>query len=279
MTAFTPRKGDWAVITGAGRGIGRFLAQHFAARGMRICALDIDAYEAEQTARLCGDDSRGRGCDVSDRDETLSVAEKLTAQGIEPSLLWINAGVGTADTITTAKPHTLDWLIGVNVMGPINTAQAWLPALKAKDGVRHLGITASSASVTPVSGPFTLYATTKQMTASVGEALSAELAEDGIGVTILCPGILNTQIWNAAQARPERFGGARQTPDEVGNHWRAQPGPEVLAQGIDQTLERGGGWCIVPTEQDTASKMEARHKAQQDGFFHYAIDKDREPAQ
>ena len=274
MTAYAPQSGDWAVITGAGRGIGRFLAQHFAAKGMRVCALDIDAHEAEETARLCGEGSRGRGCDVSDREETLRVAEKLIAQGVEPSLLWINAGVGTANTVSTAKPHTIDWLLGVNVLGPINTAQAWLPSLSAQSGVRHLGITASSASVTPVSGPFTLYATTKQMTASIGEALAAELAEDDIGVTILCPGILNTEIWNAAQARPERFGGARQTPDEVGDHWRAQPGPEVLARGIDECLADGGGWCIIPTEGDTEPKMAARHKAQREGLKPYALGRD-----
>ncbi|WP_298304612.1 SDR family oxidoreductase [uncultured Erythrobacter sp.] len=270
MTAYTPKPGDWAVITGAGRGIGRWLAQHFAAKGMRICALDIDAYEAEETARLCGNDARAHGCDVSDRRETERVAEKLIAQGIEPSLLWINAGVGSADTLSGAKAKSIDWLMGVNVMGPMHTARAWLPVLKARKGARHVGITASSASVTPVSGPFTLYATTKQMTAAIGEALMAELAEDDIGVTILCPGILNTQIWNAAQARPERFGGARNAPDELGDHWRAQPGPEVLERGVDETLANGGGWCIIPTETDTADKMAARHEAQQDGFFDYA---------
>ncbi|WP_298333872.1 SDR family NAD(P)-dependent oxidoreductase [uncultured Erythrobacter sp.] len=270
MTAYTPKPGDWAVITGAGRGIGRWLAQHFAAKGMRICALDIDAYEAEETARLCGNDARAHGCDVSDRRETERVAEKLIAQGIEPSLLWINAGVGSADTLSGAKAKSIDWLMGVNVMGPMHTARAWLPVLKARKGARHVGITASSASVTPVRGPFTLYATTKQMTAAIGEALMAELAEDDIGVTILCPGILNTQIWNAAQARPERFGGARNAPDELGDHWRAQPGPEVLERGVDETLANGGGWCIIPTETDTADKMAARHEAQQDGFFDYA---------
>ncbi len=274
MSAFEPKPGEWAVITGAGRGIGRWLAQHFASKGMRICALDIDAYEAEETARLCGEESRAHGCDVSDRKETERVAEKLIAQGVEPSLLWINAGVGSADTISEAKPRTLDWLMGVNVMGPMHTAQAWLPTLKGREGPRHVGITASSASVVPVSGPFTLYATTKQMTAAIGEALTAELAEDDIGVTILCPGILNTQIWNAAQARPERFGGARQTPDEVGDHWRAQPGPEVLEQGLDATLAKGGGWCIVATEGDTEGKMASRHEAQRVGFFDYAIGKD-----
>ncbi|MBV7260106.1 SDR family NAD(P)-dependent oxidoreductase [Erythrobacter crassostreae] len=271
MTAYVPAKGDWAVITGAGRGIGRWLAQHFAAKDMRICALDIDAYEAEETARLCGPESRAHGCDVSDREETKRVATKLIAMGVEPSLLWINAGVGTAQTVSGAKPQALEWLMGVNVLGPVYTAQAWLPTMKSVSGNRHVGITASSASVTPVSGPFTLYATTKQMTAAIGEALTAELAEDGIGVTILCPGILNTEIWNAAQARPERFGGVRETPDNVGDHWRAQPGPEILEHGLDTALANGGGWCIIPTEADTADKMKARHADQRSGLFDYAV--------
>ena len=238
---------------------------------MRVCALDIDAYEAEETARLCGPDARAHGCDVSDRAETERVAEKLIAMGVEPALLWINAGVATADTIIDAKARQIDWVMGVNVMGPIHTAQAWLPTLKAKPGARHVGITASSASVVPVTGPFTMYSTTKQMSAAIGEALTAELAEDGIGVTILCPGILNTQIWNAAQSRPDRFGGARQTPDEVGDHWRAQPGPEVIERGITETFAKGGGWCIIPTENDTKAKLDQRHEAQRAGLFDYAV--------
>lgn len=276
MKAYQPKAGDWAVITGAGRGIGRFLAQHFAAKGMRICALDIDAYVAEETARLCGPDAKAHGCDVSDAKEVERVAEKLIAQGVEPSLLWLNAGVGTADTISGTKSRTIEWLMGVNVMGPIHTARAWLPVLKSKDGPKHIGVTASSASVTPVSAPFTLYATTKQMTAAVGEALAAELADDGIGLTLLCPGILNTDIWNAAQARPDRFGGARQTPEEIGDHWRAQPGPDVLAKGLDETLAKGGGWCIIPTEADTAHKVMARHDAQRAGLFDYAVIPDQD---
>lgn len=271
MRSYSPSKGDWAVITGAGRGIGRFLAQHFAAKGMRICALDIDADEAQQTASLCGPESIGYRCDVSDRAKTMAAADALIAQGVSPSLLWINAGVGSADTISSVKPEILDWLMGVNVLGPVHTAQAWLPALKASKGPAHVAVTASSASVTPVSGPFTLYATTKQMTAAVAEALAAEMAGDGIGVTILCPGILNTEIWNARQARPERFGGPRSAPEKAGAHWRAQPGPEILAQGIDEALAHGGGWCIIPTEGNTKPLMQSRHAAQAGGLLDYAI--------
>ncbi len=270
MNAFTARSGDWALVTGAGRGIGRFLCRHFAAKGMRIAAVDIDHAAARETIDLCPTEGGALRCDVSDHESVLAAATELSDANIAPSLVWLNAGAGSATTVLDAKPHALDWLLGVNVYGPIRTAQAFVP-LMPESGPRHVGITASSASVTPVSGPYTLYATTKQMTAAIGEALMAELAPKGVGVTILCPGILDTEIWNAAQARPERFGGARQTPGEVGDHWRAQPGPDVLARGLDEALAAGGGWCIVPTEIDTEGKMADRHKAQSAGLKRYAV--------
>ena len=80
----------------------------------------------------------------------------------------------------------------------------------------------------------------------------------------------------AAQARPERFGGSRQAPDEIGDHWRAQPGPEVLERGLEETLGKGGGWCIIPTEADTADKVSARHEAQRAGLFDYAAQREED---
>ena len=144
-------------------------------------------------------------------------------------------------------------------------------AMRKEKPAAHVGVTASSASVTPVAGPFTLYATTKQMTAAVAEALAAELADDDIGVTILCPGILDTQIWNAARVRPDQFGGARETPDAIGDHWRSKPDAGVISRGVDETLAAGGGWCIIATEEDTGPKMEQRHQAQQAGFKDYVL--------
>lgn len=270
MAAFTPASGSWAVITGAGSGIGRMLALHFAAKGLKIAVLDILAEKAAETLALveaAGGSGRAEACDVSDEAAIKALAARMADEGVVPSLLWINAGVGSAETVGSGKPGAIRWLYEVNVLGAIWTAQAFLPLLRANAGAsRHVGVTASSASVVPVQGPFTLYAHTKQATAAVAEALSAELAPEGIGVTILCPGILNTDIWNSGRARPERHGGARELPDDAGAHWRAQPGPEVLAGPIDAVMAEGGGWCIVPTEDRTEPLMAERHAAQRMGL-------------
>ena len=271
MPAFTPQPGSWAIITGAGSGIGRMLALHFAAKGMRIAILDIDASSASETRALveaAGGGARAEVCDVSDEDAVKALGARLASDGIITSLLWINAGVGSADEVGRGKPGAIRWLYEVNVLGAIWAAQAFLPLLRANEGAsRHVGITASSASVVPVQAPYTLYTTTKQATASVGEALMAELADEGIGVTILCPGILDTQIWNSGRARPERHGGARSMPHSAGTHWRAQPSPDVLAGPIDAVLAEGGGWCVVPTQDNrTEPQMASRHAAQRKGL-------------
>lgn len=270
MTAFVPARGSWAIVTGAGSGIGRMLALHFAAKGLKIAVLDIQTELAKETLALveaAGGSGRAENCDISDEVAIKALAAQMAIEGVAPSLLWINAGVGSAETVGNGKPGAIRWLFEVNVLGSIWTAQAFLPLLRANAGAsRHVGITASSASVVPVQGPYTLYAHTKQATAAVGEALTAELAEEGIGVTILCPGILNTEIWNSGRARPERHGGARELLETAGSHWRAQPGPEVLAGPIDAVLAEGGGWCIVPTEDRTEPLMAQRHAAQRKGL-------------
>ena len=78
-------------------------------------------------------------------------------------------------------------------------------------------MTASSAALRAPTGDFPLYAATKHATFAVAEALQSEWAADGIGTTILCPGLLNTNIWNAARARPQRFGGEFRVNTEFNN--------------------------------------------------------------
>lgn len=271
MKAFDPNPGEWAIVTGAGSGIGRMLALHFAAKGLQIAALDIDAAGAAETVTLvqvAGGTGRAEACDVSDETAIKALAARMNDDGVVPCLLWINAGVGSGEAVGNGRPAAIRWLYDVNVLGAIWTAQAFLPLLRANAGAsRHVGITASAASVVPVQAPLTLYSHTKQATAAVGEALAAELAEEGIGVTILCPGILNTEIWNSGRARPDRHGGPRSLPEAAGAHWREQPGPEVLAGPIDAVLAEGGGWCIVPTvDGRTSRQMSERHAAQRAGL-------------
>jgi short-subunit dehydrogenase len=258
--------GGWAVITGAADGIGLTLAANFAAQGLNLVLIDIRAEALDGAAASLARDGvtiRTAVCDVSDREAMMALGANLAGEGVVPAILWINAGVASANALIDAKPAAIEWVYGVNVLGSIWTAQAFIPAMKAAGGARHVGITASSASITPVSGPFTLYAASKQGTAAVGEALMAELAESGIGVTILCPGILNTGIWNSGRARPDRLGGARVLPDEVGAHWREQAGPDVLIDPVNANIAKGGGWCVVASTRDIRERFDARVAAQQ----------------
>ncbi len=269
MDGFEGYRGRWAVVTGAGEGIGLALAQGLARLGMNIAVVDIRAEAAEAAAaelKAFGGETIAIACDVSDRASVAGLADRLVGEDILPSILWINAGVAVGAGVLDVSPRTAEWVYGVNVLGAIWTAQAVVPLLLKAEGPRHVGITASTASITPMRGSFTIYSASKQATAGIGEALAAELAPEGVGVTILCPGLVNTGIWDAARARPERFGGVRRLPDALGEHWRRAQGPEVVVGPAMASIAAGGGWCVVPTEGDTGEQFEARHATISDGF-------------
>jgi NAD(P)-dependent dehydrogenase (short-subunit alcohol dehydrogenase family) len=157
-------------------------------------------------------------------------------------------------------------VLGVNVLGVIWTAQAFVPHMLMLEGPRHLVVTASSASIVDVQGPFTLYAASKQCTAAVGEALTAELTPKGVGVTILYPGLLNTNIWDAARARPERFGGPTRAPESIADYWRNAQNPEVLVAPLFKTVAAGGGRCVVDTTREARPLFEQRTRRISDAF-------------
>lgn len=253
--------GRWAIVTGAGDGIGRALALGLADAGAKIVVADIlrdaaDAVAAEIAAR--GGVARVVHVDVSDRAAMLAAAEALATDGIIPALVWANAGVGAGTTLIEGSSRAIEWAVSVNILGIAWTAQALVPRMLELDGPRHFAVTASTASITDVTGPFTLYAATKHGAAGFAEALTAELAPRGIGTTILYPGLVNTNIWDAGRARPERFGGAVRMPQSVGDYWRAAPGPDVLVKQALATVAAGGGRCVLDISGDARGLFEQR---------------------
>jgi NAD(P)-dependent dehydrogenase (short-subunit alcohol dehydrogenase family) len=269
MAVIPQYRGRWALITGAGDGIGRALALGFAAEGLNIVALDIRA-DAAQTvaseARALGAQARVLTCDVSDRAAMMRAGQELETSGHIPSILWVNAGVGAGASLIEGSQRAIEWALSVNVLGVAWTAQAFVPAMLKLDGPRHVGVTASSASIVDVQGPYTLYAASKQGTAAFGEALAAELKPKGVGVTILYPGLLNTNIWNAARARPDRFGGITLMPDAAGERWRQAQSPDIVVDPTLRTIAKGGGRAVVATDAETLPLFEARTASIRDGF-------------
>ena len=256
MAGLSDYKGKRAIVTGAGDGIGEMLARNLAAAGMQVVVQDIRGEAAERVAHEIG--GVPLAFDVSDREACTRAAAELADQG-PLNLVWINAGVGVGSPILTGKAKAVEWALDVNVRGVIWTAQAFTPLMQDAKGPRHVGITASTAALRSPDGDFPLYATTKHATFAVAEALRGELAVQGIDTSIRCPGLLNTNIWDGAKARPDRFGGARHIDPSISKMWDEAKLPDVMWPDIARVIGQGGGYLICSTDEGgTKAAFEAR---------------------
>jgi NAD(P)-dependent dehydrogenase (short-subunit alcohol dehydrogenase family) len=196
-----------AVITGAASGIGLALTERCIAEGMKVVMADIEAPKLEaESARLtaAGGDVTPFVCDVSDADqvEALKVAA-LAAYGAV-HLLVNNAGVASGKTHINATPGDLDWVIGVNVLG-VSYGVAAFARMMIEQGEGYIVNTASEAGLiaTPFLGS---YHTSKYAVVGLSEGLAMELEGTGVGVSCLCPELINTKIFESARNAPASAG-------------------------------------------------------------------------
>lgn len=246
------------MVTGAGDGIGKMLAVKLAQAGMTVCIQDIREEAARAVAEEIGGGAFPLVFDVSDPDQCFDGAQKLAQRNEPLCLLWANAGVGVGAAVTRAPRKTIEWGISVNIAGPIWTVQAFRPLMQPEAGPAHIGFTSSVAALAAPEGDFPFYAMTKHGSFAVAEAIRGEVSRDGIGATILCPGLLNTDIWDGARARPERFGGESRMDPSIAAHWRKAPAPDVMWPHIERVVSEGGGYLVCATETDSLQRFNAR---------------------
>jgi len=259
MTNIAKLTGQLAIVTGAADGIGRMLAEGFAGLGMQVGVLDIRGDAAEATAKEIGKGAFALQADVSDRDSLFHAADDVAGRGAPVSVLWVNAGSGVGASFLGGKPNTIEWAYSVNVLGMVWTAQAFTPLMEtAAADTRHIGFTASTASLRDPGTPLTLYGATKQAAFGVAEAIRNEVAEQGIPSTILCPGLLNTNIWDGARARPDRFGGPRQMDPAIATRWREAKSPQLMWPHITRVMSAGGGYLVCNTEPEMRGRFNDR---------------------
>ena len=220
-----------AVITGAASGIGRGLARACARAGMRVALLDIQpgplaAFERELTA--AGATACSVVTDVSDGAAVEAAAQTVQHRLGPVHLLVNNAGVAVHGRPLAEVPDAdWQWALGVNVMGVVHGVRAFLPAMRAHDQGGHIVNTASigGLQVRPGwnGGP---YSATKYAVVALSESLRNELEGTNVGVSVLCPGPVRTNLAQGNAARPQRFG----APSA-----QAMPGmlEAVLAGGVD----------------------------------------------
>jgi NAD(P)-dependent dehydrogenase (short-subunit alcohol dehydrogenase family) len=205
-------KGRTAVVTGGGSGIGRGLALGLADAGMRVAVLDLNVGAAKLVAEEIG--ARGGEAepievDVTSSEALTGAAAQVSSRFGNASVLCANAGV-MLPLGPLAEKSASDWeyVFSVNVHGVVKTVDAFLPQLRAADGA-HIVNTASLGGIVSVPRfPLGVYIASKYACVGYSECLRAELEPEGIGVSVLCPGVVQSELYRtSAVQRPERFGG------------------------------------------------------------------------
>ncbi|POM22286.1 putative oxidoreductase SadH [Actinomadura rubteroloni] len=242
-----PFEGALVVVTGAGSGIGRATALAFAERGAEVVAADVDGAAARRTAELAGllgPAAHAREVDVSDRAAMEDFAKAVEHDLGVPNVVVNNAGIGMAGSFLDHTEDDWKRVLDVNLWGVVHGSRLFAAQMKARGEGGHIVNTSSAAAFTP-SRTLPAYATSKAAVLMLTECLRAELRGDGIGVTAICPGIVNTNI-----TRTSRFVG-RSDADQETDRRRASRayalrgfGPERVAEQIVAAVRRDR--AVVP---------------------------------
>ena len=194
--------GKTAVVTGGGSGIGKALAAAFVDAGMKVVIADIEAAPLEAAADELG--VLGVRTDVADADSVAALADATLDRFGAVHVVCNNAGVGGGGRIRDLTLNDWKWVIDVNLWGVIHGLHSFLPHLLANEDGGHVVNTASVAGL--VAGPgIGAYNAAKSGVVAISETLAAELAAEGsrVGVSVLCPGFVRTNIASSQRNRPD----------------------------------------------------------------------------
>lgn len=201
--------GRTAFITGGANGIGLGMARVFSGVGMNVVIADIRRDHLERAAS----DLAREGCtvhtitlDVSDRAAMAAAADETERVFGKVHLVCNNAGVNLFKAMDICTYNDWDWVMGVNLGGVINGVVEFIPRLKKHGEGGHILNTASMASI--ISGPGAgIYTAAKFAVRGLSECLRYALAPHGIGVSVLCPGLVKSFIYDSNSVRPASLPG------------------------------------------------------------------------
>lgn len=219
-------------MTGGASGIGRAMAERFAAEGMRIVLADVEPSALETAAaalRAGGADVLAVPTDVAQGAQVDALADRAVAAYGRVDVVCNNAGVAVSGPVWQHTVADWEWVLGVNLWGVIHGIRAFVPRMIAQGGPGHVVNTASIAGLTsnPMMG---IYNVTKHGVVTLSETLHKDLALLGtsIKVSVLCPGFVQTGIADSHRNRPA----ALQNADEPAR-------PDMTEQLVRQALATG----------------------------------------
>jgi len=260
--------GSLAVVTGAGSGIGRATATALAAAGARVIAVDINEAAAKETAHQLGAGHHAYAVDVSDAQAMVTLAATIEGEHGVPDIVVNNAGIGMSGRFLDTTQADWDAIVGVNLRGVINGCAAFGPAMVARGSGQVVNVSSGLAYIHTADTP--AYGTTKAGVLHLSRCLRADWRAQGVGVSAICPGVINTPI-----AKNTHYLGANavKTAELAQKGFSRSHSPDIVAKAILSAVRRNrsvvpvgteswGGWYLsryVPTSvTDAVNSLVAR---------------------
>ncbi|MFB3103411.1 MAG: SDR family NAD(P)-dependent oxidoreductase [Pseudomonadales bacterium] len=237
----TELPGKVAFITGGASGLGLAMARSFSAAGMKVVVADIEQNALDLVAAEFATSNANvltLKVDVTDRDamEQAAIASEQAFGKVH--VVCNNAGVAVGGSIDEMSYEDWDWVMGVNLNGVINGVQTFTHRIVAHGEGGHFVNTASMAGHIAIPG-MSVYNTSKFAVVGMSEVMRLDLATKGIGVSVLCPGVVNTNIFDSGRNRPQDLTGELDTasmlmsnPDDSAEDHAARI-DALVASGLD----------------------------------------------
>jgi NAD(P)-dependent dehydrogenase (short-subunit alcohol dehydrogenase family) len=260
-------RGRTAFVTGGASGIGLGMARAFGRQGMNVVVADIDQNAAKAAAeRLVSEQIRAVPvlCDVTERGSVREAALETIAQFGRVHVVCNNAGVAVAGPIGTVKERDWDWIIDVNLKGVVYGVETFVPLIKSHGEGGHFVNTASMAGLLafPLAEPYTA---TKFAVVAMSEGWAGQLRPFDIGVSVLCPGFVRTQIYDSGRAKQDRYGGKAVLMSEQGAQAvMAGIDPDIVGNRVVEAVRDNDFYCF--THPNFKDVMELRFAEIRAGF-------------
>jgi NAD(P)-dependent dehydrogenase (short-subunit alcohol dehydrogenase family) len=246
--------GRTAVVTGAGSGIGRALAQRLAAHGCPVALCDWNEDDLKDTADAISGPVLARRLDVRDRQGQMTFASEVRAWAPAPVALVVNnAGVTVSQTVADASPEDDEWCFDVNFWGVVHGTRAWLPVLREQ----------GSGAIVNVSSVFGLlgyptqsaYCASKFAVRGFTESLRHELRGTDVRAIVVHPGGIATNIVKHARFHVDDRGGTDHAQLDADFTKLARTSPEKAAETIHRGVEKGKDRILIGTDAAVLSVL------------------------
>jgi NAD(P)-dependent dehydrogenase (short-subunit alcohol dehydrogenase family) len=200
-------RGKTAFVTGGSSGIGLGIARTLSAAGMKVAFTYMSERNRDRALAQFPEDNPGvlaLHLDTTDRVGMVRAADEAEARFGPVHLLVNNAGIGIPALLSECSWQDWDWALDVNINGVFNGVRTFLPRMRAHGQGAHIVSTSSSAGI--VAGTLGVYATSKFAVVGMMESLRAEMSGSNIGVSVFCPGLVRSEIFNVGRNRPAAHG-------------------------------------------------------------------------